>query len=93
MITFDEAHNLGYGDELDYPCGPSCGVVQYNGTDEIPTCVYNSDYVYFTMSFTNDYIWQVDTAGNLNEIHVIYSDGSSIRPVLEISKSADITKL
>ena len=34
LLTFDEFHNLGYG-EPQSPCGPSCGQLYYPKTDEV----------------------------------------------------------
>ena len=86
LISHDDLiSNLGYMNSLDTTqTSPSS-----NG--DTPTWVYNSNYYYWTMSQYGDSsdVWFVDSGGSL------YNDGPSssdmVRPVLELSKSADIT--
>ena len=90
LITFEDlSTNLGY-DESAKECTGSCW---YNKPDDTPNWVYNSNYYYWTMSQfqASSYVWYVYTNGCLN-----YNDPSNsrmVRPVLELSKSADITKI
>ena len=84
LISHDDlVDNLGYENRVDI-INPSA-----NGTT--PTWVYNSNYHYWTMSQYGDLpaVWTVDNNGSM------YGGGPSnsnmVRPVLELSKSADIT--
>ena len=84
LISHDDlVDNLGYENRVDI-INPSA-----NGTT--PTWVYNSNYYYWTMSQYGDLpaVWTVDNNGSM------YGGGPSnsnmVRPVLELSKSADIT--
>ena len=90
LITYDELlPGLGY--ENNVVCTSGC---YYNGSlENVPTWVYNSNYWYWTMSQNGDSqsLWLVYSNGNL-----AYKDRRSsnmVRPVLELSKSADITKV
>ena len=58
-----------------------------------PSWVYNSSYYYWTMSQYQDssYVWYVDGDGRLAISGV--SSSLMVRPVLVLSKSADITKV
>ena len=90
LITFDELlPNLGYDWSIT-----SAGVGEYPGVNEnVPTWVYNSNYWYWTMTPKADSsnVWVVDYFGSL------YNDGVSssnvVRPVLVLSKSANITRV
>ena len=86
LISHDDlVNNLGYENRVD-TIKPSS-----NGTT--PTWVYNSNYWYWTMSQYGDssIVWYVNNYG------VLYNSGVSsslmVRPVLVLSKSADITKV
>ncbi len=86
LITYNELmDNLGYEDYNNGTIGPS-----RNG--DTPSWVYNSSYYYWTMSQYRDssLVWIVKYNGVLD-----YGVSSSfmVRPVLELSKSADITKV
>ncbi len=87
LITYEEVHILGYSDTMG--CGGSCYVVQ--GT--VPSWIYNSNYWYWTMSPNADSsnVWSVLNDGRLARYGVTSS--CMVRPVLVLSKSADITKV
>ena len=88
LITFEDlSTNLGY-DEGMKQCTGSCW---YNKSDGTPTWVYNSNYWYWTMSQygASSGVWRVYNNGNLYNNVPSYS--CMVRPVLELSKSADIT--
>ena len=86
LITHEElVNNLGYENRVD-TTNPSS-----NGTT--PTWVYNSNYWYWTMSQyggSSD-VWRVNNFGSLTDDGV--SSSLMVRPVLVLSKSADITKV
>ncbi len=88
LISHDDLiSNLGYMNSLDTSqTGPSS-----NGTT--PAWVYNSNYYYWTMSQYGDSssVWYVYSSGKLSNCGV--SSSNLVRPVLELSKSADITKV
>ena len=88
LISHDDLiSNLGYMNSLDTSqTGPSS-----NGTT--PAWVYNSNYYYWTMSQYGDSssVWFVNNDGELGGSGV--SGSRMVRPVLELSKSADITKV
>ena len=84
LITHEElVNNLGYINQIA-TTGPSS-----NGTT--PAWVYNSNYWYWTMSQYGDSsnVWNVDNNGRLYDYFLEFS--SMVRPVLELSKSANIT--
>ena len=86
LISHDDlVDNLGYENRVD-TINPSS-----NGTT--PTWVYNSNYWYWTMSQYGDSsdVWHVINDGRLNDYGV--SGSNMVRPVLVLSKSADITKV
>ena len=86
LITHEElVNNLGYENRVDI-INPSS-----NGTT--PTWVYNSNYWYWTMSQyeASSHVWRVNSNGELHHIGVSSCD--MVRPVLVLSKSADITKV
>ena len=91
LITFEEVHSLGYSDTVDSCCG---GLTYYAKTDYVPSWVYNVSRGYWTMSRYGNggLLWVVRDSGELyNNL-----DGLSyqlVRPVLELNKSAEITKL
>ena len=86
LITLDDlTDNLGYE---YYEEGTSTG---YRNTESTPSWVYNSNYYYWTMSQCQDSsrVWIVGSSGNL--YNGVPSNSRMVRPVLELSKSADIT--
>ncbi len=87
LITYDELmDNLGY--EVD----PSVATQRIPNATNTPTWVYNSNYWYWTISQNGDSqnVWYVLGSGILSNGP---SDGRMVRPVLELNKSAEITKL
>ena len=91
LITIDDlTDNLGYG-ESSKQCTGSCW---YNKPDDIPIWIYNSNYSYWTISQAQDsqLLWEVSSDGDLYNSFP-YSSSFSVRPVLELNKSADITKI
>ena len=88
LISFDDlTTNLGY-DESAKQCTGACW---YNKPDDTPTWVYNSSYECWTMSQYEDSpgVWYVYNDGILGSTGP--SSSNVVRPVLELSKSADIT--
>ena len=86
LITYDElTDNLGFEKKNEGTIYPSS-----NGTT--PAWVYNSSYYYWTMSQHGDSsnVWRVNSNG-LFDCYPANSD--LVRPVLELNKSADITKI
>ena len=86
LITLDElTDNLGY----EYYDNGSVQI--YQKSEDTPSWAYNTNYSYFTMTSKADSskVWNVGT----NLIDYDVSSSSMVRPVLELSKSADITKL
>jgi len=87
LITKNElVDNLGYVEGYM--------ATSYNITPDVtPSWVHNSNYYYWTMTPKADSsdVWNVYTNGSLG-VHDP-SRGSMVRPVLELSKSADITKV
>ena len=65
----------------------------YRRSEGTPNWVYNSNYHYWTMSQYEDSsnVYSVNSTGGL--YHGNLPDGSTVRPVLELNKSADITKI
>ncbi len=91
LIMFEDLiDNLGYG-ESSKQCTGSCW---YNKPDDTPSWVYNSNYSYWTMSqyYDTSFVWFMRGVGDLGEGNLLYNLGC-VRPVLELNKSADITKL
>ena len=90
LITFDELlPNLGYDWSIT-----SAGAGEYPIFNEnVPTWVYNSNYWYWTMTPKADSsrVWIVGNRGALYFGGV--SSSNMVRPVLVLSKSADITKV
>jgi len=90
LITYDElVDNLGYVESAK-ACTISCW---YNKPEDTPTWVYDSSYHYSTMSQFQDvqYLWYVGNYGTLSENPP--GNKNMVRPLLELNKSADITKL
>ena len=88
LISFEDlTTNLGYINSLD------TSQTRPSSNGDTPTWVYNSDYYYWTMSQYGDsqYLWSVRGSGSLEDFGP--SDSDMVRPVLELSKSADITKV
>ena len=88
LISHDDlVDNLGYVNSLN----TSQTTASSNGTT--PSWVYNSNYRYWTMSQYGDssFVWRVDYGGLLSYNGV--SGSHMVRPVLVLSKSADITKV
>ena len=88
LINYNELmDNLGYNkatwDETYYRVN----------AEYTPSWVYNSSYYYWTMSQYQDssYVWLVYGDGELHDDRV--SCSRVVRPVLVLSKSADITKV
>ena len=89
LISFDEVHSFGFGDEPQSPCGPSCGVLYYPKTDAVPSWLYNSNYWYWTISGkegSSSDVWYVDRGGNLRDNNVNANNGA-VRPVINLYKS------
>ena len=88
LISHDDlVDNLGYVNSLD----TSQTTASSNGTT--PSWVYNSNYWYWTMSQygASSNVWRVHNFGELGSNGV--SSSNMVRPVLVLSKSADITKV
>ena len=88
LITHDDLiTNLGYINSLD------TSQTRPSSNGDTPTWVYNSNYWYWTMSQYGDSsnVWYVIDGGTLG--HNVPSISSMVRPVLALSKSADITKI
>ena len=92
LITLEDlTDNLGY-DKNAKQCTGSCW---YNMGENVPIWVYNSLYSYWTMTPYNDsesMMWHVGNDGN-NMGSISIGGNHSIRPVLELNKSAEITKV
>ena len=90
LITFDELlPNLGYDWSIT-----SDGLGETPEANEnVPTWVYNINYYYWTMTPKADSssVWCVNYIGILDNNGV--SSSYMVRPVLELSKSTDITKV
>ena len=88
LIKYNELlYNLGY--ENNVVCTGAC---YYSGSlANVPSWVYNTSYAYWTMSQNGDSssMWMVNRNGRLDNGDQPYS--LVVRPVLELSKSADIT--
>ena len=88
LITYDELlPGLGY--ENNIVCTGGC---YYDGSlENVPIWVYNSNYYYWTMSQNggSSSVWYVYSHGNLSTRLPWRSN--MVRPVLELSKSANIT--
>lgn len=88
LITYEELEdNLGYDHGT-----PEAFWILVN-PEYTPTWVYNSNYYYWTMSQYEDssIVWLVDNCGFLCTRNP--STSFVVRPVLELNKSADITKI
>ena len=84
LISHDDlVDNLGYENRV--------GTISPSSNGTTPTWVYNSNYQYWTMSQYGDssFVWGVDNYGDLRDYVPSYSN--MVRPVLELSKSANIT--
>ena len=87
LITYDDlTDNLGFEKKNE-------GTIYPSSNGDTPTWVYNSNYWYWTMSQYGDSsgVWYVNYNGGLS---ITDPSGSyMVRPVLELSKSADITSV
>ena len=91
LITLDDlTDNLGYEYVEE-------GTIQYyRYSEDTPTWVYNSSYYYWTMSQTGDSmkLWNVGNNVKLDSENPHWPSNSNlVRPVIELNKSAEITKL
>ena len=92
LIIIDELEdNLGY----DHGA-PEASWININ-PEYTPSWVYNSNYNYWTMSqYYEDFssVWNVRSDGKLSRNEIASPSASHVvRPLLELNKSADITKL
>ena len=90
LIVYDELlDNLGY--ENNIACTGGCYYI--GSIENVPSWVYNSNGHYWTMTAQSEtsYIWIVGGNGNIKDAQP--STMNLVRPVLELNKSADITKL
>ena len=91
LITYDELiDNLGY--ENNMVCTGDC---YYEGSLlNVSTWVYNNNYNYWSQSQQEDSmnIWYVNNDGGIY-CNSNYPFGRMVRPVLELNKSSEITKL
>ena len=84
LIQYDEFANLGY--EWGVYNVSNEGYIKGENT---PSWVYNSNYLYWTMTPIDDSssgVWSVDSTGSLN-YYTIVSYDYAVRPVITISKS------
>ena len=90
LIVYDELlDNLGY--ENNIACTGGCYYI--GSIENVPSWVYNSNGHYWTMTAQSEtsYIWIVGGNGNIKDAQP--STMNLVRPVLELNKSANITKL
>ena len=88
LITKQEIEDNFEFEEYEIPCG-GCGVKKNRIKS---SWMYNSNYYYFTMSeYDSSRIIIVTSEGSFGEHDL--STTTMVRPVLEISKTADLTKL
>ena len=88
LISHDElVDNLGYEN--------SVGTISPSSNGITPSWVYNMQARYYTMSQYGDSssVWLVCDDGSLNSVGISNIYGGAVRPVLELKKSADITKI
>ena len=87
LITFDElVDNLGYGDIGQ-------GTIQHSKNGDTPDWVYNSNYIYWTMSPDEDSaldVWYVNNNGSVGAGNIYSSNYGYrvVRPVVTLLKSA-----
>ena len=84
-------------DELTTYLGYDLSVRDYDNGDldpstngETPSWLYNENYLYWTMSRTENsylYVWAVDDDGDVKDRNVMENDGA-VRPVITLLKSA-----
>ena len=93
LITFDEIHSLGYDETPQEAYSPGSGIWYYPKTDDVPSWVYDvNGEGYYTSSEYDTYdIWVCYSGGTLES--GVLSTRRSVRPVIELNKSASITKL
>ena len=92
LITYEDlTNNLGF--ENSFTCTGGC---YYSGLlVNVPTWVYTNKYTYWTMSSVEESlssVWALSTSGDFFTAH-INLNYIAVRPVLELNKSASITKL
>ena len=88
LITFDEVHSFGYGDEPSDCGGGYCPY--YPKTDSVPGWIYNNNYWYWTMNpyeSSSFYVWYVYNDGSLNNSGVSTNLHGAVRPVINVYKS------
>ena len=78
-------------DNLGYEYFDNGSVQYYDKSEDTPSWVYNSNYFYWTMSqyAESSDVWIVNNNGNIQPPHP--NTNYTVRPVLELNKSADIT--
>ena len=87
LITLDELV-----DSFDYEYHENATSAWYTIGENTPSWVYSNNYWYWTMSeYNSSWVYYVNGSGTLNP--TASSDGLKVRPVLELNKSADITKI
>ena len=86
LIEYNEFENLGY----DWGSIDSSGNLGWLKSSSTPNWVYDTSYLYLTMSQRNDssiYVWKVDFDGNISYSNVNFYNGV-VRPVIVLPKSA-----
>ena len=79
-------------DSFDYEYHENATSAWYTIGENTQSWVYNSNYWYCTMSeYNSSHVWYVNGNGALNPANP--SDSFLVRPVLELNKSANITKI
>ena len=81
-------------DNLGYEVDPSVATQRKPGATNTLSWVYNIHSSYWTMTQYEDSndVWTIDDYGNLGSLRG-HPDGCIVRPVLELNKSTEITKL
>ena len=92
MITLDDLYALGYDNVVTDCCGGCGQCLSYSPTNKVPSWLYNTGYSYWTSTAQNSTsVWSIGSNGNVSNSSISYK--MYVRPVLELNKSADITKL
>ena len=92
LISIDEIRN-NYTIEQYKPCGDACGVISEKITADTPW-MFNSDYVYWTMSVNparSNSVWTVGEIGSIDFSNVHngnYYHNRVVRPLIVVKKSA-----
>ena len=92
LISIDEIRN-NYTIEQYKPCGDGCGVIGEKITADTPW-MFNSDYVYWTMSVNparSNSVWSVGAIGSIDFSNVHngnYYHNRVVRPLIVVKKSA-----